>query len=223
VRQNIAKLNLAKAPVYLDQSMSGAIQAYLITGDAELGGHLCEAASRAVQDVVDYYLKQTRLPTPGFAPHMRQQTAVSLLLADAVMDGGHMNPVMRRRIKAQAAFIGYTLNRDDVWSPVRGYAANPNMTTSHYGYKAAAAAFNPTHPEAKVWIADAMREAHEELEGWSDDNGGWLEAPHYAMVSYDALLGVSAAVIFYRSSRRPCRSFSRRAAIPGPGRWHWPG
>ena len=65
------------------------------------------------------------------------------------------------------------------------------MTTSHYGYKAAAACFNPTHPEAKAWIADALREAHEELETWSDDNGGWMEAPHYAMVSYDALLGIS--------------------------------
>jgi len=191
VRQDIAKYNLAKEPVRLDESMGRAITAYLITGDAELGRHLSEAAAKAVQEVVDGYLMQTRLPTPGFAPHMRQQAAVSLLLADAVLDGGHMPPDVRRRIKAQAAFLGYTLDRDDVYAPALGYAGLPNMTTSHYGYKAAAASFIPTHPQAKVWIADALRECHEQLEGWSDSNGGWLEAPHYAMVSYDALLGVS--------------------------------
>ena len=181
--------------------MGLAIRAYLITGDAELGRHLCSAAAKAVQAVVDGYLKQTYLPTPGFAPHMRQQAAVSLLLADAVIDGGHMAPEVRRRIKAQGAFIGYTLAREDFYSPARGYAGLPNMTTSHYGYKAAAACFNPTHPEAKAWIADALREAHEELETWSDDNGGWLEAPHYAMVSYDALLGISILA----AQRRPRR------------------
>ena len=96
---------------------------------------------------------------------------------------------MRRRIKRKPAFIGYTLNREDFYSPDRGYAGLPKMTTSHYGYKAAAACFNPTHPKAKAWIADALGEAHEELETWSDDNGGWLEAPHYAMVSYDSAVG----------------------------------
>lgn len=190
LRTNIKKQQLTTKPVY-DHTMSGTLKAYFVTEDAELGKYLSEVAASRVQAVVDGYLKQTRLATPGFAPHMRQQTATSLLLADAVMDGGHMAPEVRRRIKAQAAFIGYTLNRDDVWSPARGYSANPNMTTSHYGYKATAACFLPTHPEAKAWIADAQREAREELEGWSDNNGGWLEAPHYALVSFDALLGVS--------------------------------
>ena len=55
-----------QAPVYLDESMSRAIRAYLITGDAELGRHLCATAARAVQSVVDGYLKQSYLPTPGF-------------------------------------------------------------------------------------------------------------------------------------------------------------
>ncbi len=190
LRQKIKKQQLTTTPLY-DHTMSTSIEAYLVTGDAALGKYLSDLAAARVQAVVDAYFNQVRLATPGFAPHMRQGTAVSLLLADAVMDGGHIAPEVRRRIKAQAAFIGYTLNRADVWSPARGYAANPNMTTSHYGYKATAACFLPTHPEAKAWIADAQREAHEELETWSDDNGGWIEAPHYAIVSYDALLGVS--------------------------------
>ena len=95
-RQTIAKFNLAKAPVYLDESMSGAIRAYLITGDAELGRTWPDGRLQGRTTVVDGYLKQTYLPTPGFAPHMRQQTAVCLLLpADAVIDGGQMAPEVR--------------------------------------------------------------------------------------------------------------------------------
>lgn len=35
-----------------------------------------------------------------------------------------------------------------------------------------------------------MHELKDQLDHWSDANGGWLEAPHYAMVSYDYLLGI---------------------------------
>ena len=34
----------------------------------------------------------------------------------------------------------------------------------------------------------SLTELKRELNEWSDDNGGWLEAPHYAMVSYDLIL-----------------------------------
>jgi hypothetical protein len=190
MQQKIVDLKLTTFPI-TRHTMATSIEAYLITADPALAKHLCRAAEVAVQSVVDNYLKQNRLLTPGFAPHMRQETGTCLLLADAVMDSDQISPVIRRRIKAQAAFIGYTLNREDVYSPERGYAGFPNMTTSHYGYKAVAASFIPTHPLAKVWIDDALKEAREQIELWSDDNGGWLEAPHYAMVSYDALLGVA--------------------------------
>lgn len=38
-------------------------------------------------------------------------------------------------------------------------------------------------------MTGGMNELKRELEQWSDDDGGWLEAPHYALVAYDALLG----------------------------------
>ena len=170
--------------------MDKAIAAYLVTGDADLGKHLAEAALHHLQEAVDMFLKQDSVPTLGCTPHHRQGIAMSLLLADAVMDGGHLAPEERRRIEAQAAFLGYTLDREDFSSPARGYAGLPNMTTSAYSYKATAACFIPTHPRAKAWVADALREMRQELEQWSDNNGGWLEAPHYATVSYDAILGV---------------------------------
>ena len=38
-------------------------------------------------------------------------------------------------------------------------------------------------------MAGGMNELQRELDQWSDDDGGWLEAPHYALVAYDYLLG----------------------------------
>ena len=189
IRKRMEQLQLATATVH-PGILEAALEAYLITGDETLGKHLSETAAQYVQEAVDGFLKQTYLLTIGFAPHHRQQLATSLLFADAVMDGGHMAPKVRRRIEAQAAFLAYTLDREDFCSPVRGYAGLPNMTSSAYAYKATAACFIPTHPQAKAWIADALREMHRQIEEWSDDNGGWLEAPHYAMVAYDAILGV---------------------------------
>ena len=64
------------------------------------------------------------------------------------------------------------------------------MTTSVYGYQASLAAFIADHPCAKAWAQEGMTALKEQLDTWSDDNGGWLEAPHYAMVSYDRILGL---------------------------------
>ena len=163
---------------------------YLATGDEKLGAYLTESAARFVQDSVDMYTKQDNHPTIGFAPHHQQMVSISLLLADAVMAGGHMPADVKRRILAQAAFLGYTLDRDDYCSPSRGFAGLPNMTTSAYGYKATVACFIPSHPLAKNWVVDALREIKLQINEMSDENGGWLEAPHYAMVSFDQILGV---------------------------------
>lgn len=105
LRQKIKKQQLTTTPLY-DHTMSASIEAYLVTGDAALGKYLSDLAAARVQAVVDTYFNQVRLATPGFAPHMRQGTAVSLLLADAVMDGGHIAPkcaaASRRRRRLSA-------------------------------------------------------------------------------------------------------------------------
>lgn len=170
-------------------TMGGPIKAYYATGESKLGKVIADSAVLNLQDAVDFLVKQEAMPF-GAAPHHAQVIGDALILADTALGSGTLTPELRERVLAQAAFLAYTLNRPDYWSPVRGYSANPNMTTSVNGYIMAAACLANSHPLAKGWVATALKELKdEELNGWSDDNGGWLEAPHYAMVSYDQILG----------------------------------
>jgi hypothetical protein len=140
------------------------------------------------------YLRQDALPTLGYAPHHQTSLLSALILADVVWSGPHVSPQLRQRLKAQAAFLGYTINREDYWSPPRGFAANPNMTSTVAAFQTMLGCIVPEHPLARVWIANGMRELkNNQLDTWADENGGWLEAPQYAMVSYDYLLGAFIA------------------------------
>jgi hypothetical protein len=166
----------------------GPISAYFATGDAKLGKYLAKGAIKMMQSQVDCFLKQNDVPPLGSAPHHFQGIGVSMTLADVALSTDALTPEERERLLAQAAFIGYTVSRPDYWSPERGFGGLPNMTTSVYGYRAAAACLIPSHPLAQNWVKATMEELKSQLENWSDSNGGWLEAPHYAMVSYDQIL-----------------------------------
>ena len=101
---------------------------------------------------------------------------IAAILADAVLGGGHIEPEISRRMRAQLAFLGHVVDRADFWSPERGFSANPNMTTTIAAYRAAIACTIPTHPMARSWIGHALDELREkELLHWSDPSGGWLE------------------------------------------------
>ncbi|MEI7436736.1 MAG: hypothetical protein WCL16_08025 [bacterium] len=170
-------------------TMGGPIKAFYATGDAKLGKVIANSAVAATQEAVDWLVKQEGIPF-GAAPHHAQVIGDAMILADTALGSGCLAPGQRERLLAQAAFLAYTISRSDYWSPARGYSANPNMTTSVNGYLMAAACLASSHPLAKTWAEAALKELKdEELDGWSDDNGGWLEAPHYAMVSYDQILG----------------------------------
>ncbi|MCU1376750.1 MAG: hypothetical protein JWO68_4036, partial [Actinomycetia bacterium] len=167
---------------------------YLATGDAALGKHLAATAVRWVQSAVDGYLRQDALPTLGYAPHHQTSLLAALLLADVVWSGPHMSPELRQRLKAQIAFLGYTVNREDYWSPPRGFSGNPNMTSTVAAFQTMLGCMIVNHPLARGWIGNGMRELkNNQLDTWADENGGWLEAPQYAMVSYDYLLGAFLA------------------------------
>jgi len=171
-------------------NMDRAIQYYLATRNEELGQKIADLAVTWTQDAADLYIKQDSLLTLGYAPHHQTQVLTSATLADVALSTGLLSPEMVERLKAQFAFIGYTVSRTDYWSPERGYSANPNMTTTVAAYKCAIGCLLPEHPLAAAWVADAMTELKDvELDTWSDDNGGWLEAPHYAMASYDYMAG----------------------------------
>jgi hypothetical protein len=171
------------------QSIGPRIAAYLMTGNAELGAKLATQAVEMAQGAVNTFLKQPDIPY-GTAPHnySGQFMGATPQLIDAVLGSEAVTPAMRRRLLAQMAFIGYTINRADYWSPERGYSANPNMTTSVLGYRMAYACVIPSHPNSKAWAEAAVAGLKEQLFGWSDSSGAWIEAPHYAMVSYDPIL-----------------------------------
>lgn len=169
-------------------NMEGPLSAYYATGNAEIARYLASSAARALQECVDALVKQDGIPF-GSAPHHFSNIPASIAMADAILASDQVSPELRERLLAQVAFLGYTLSRPDYWSPERGYAANPNMTTSVYGYLATVACCIPSHPQAAAWVKNAMAELKNQLDTWADSNGGWLEAPHYAMVSYDQILG----------------------------------
>ena len=178
-------------------NLDAPIRAFLATGDADLGRRISELAVEWMQRAVDMYTVQDTLVSFGFAPHHQYDVIRALTLADVALGARHLTPAERERIRAQVAFLGYTLVRKDYWDPERGFSANPNMTTMVHAYIVAAAAFIPSHPHATTWAKQSLDELLRQLNEWSDENGGWLEAPHYALVAYDMILG---AFIMARNS-----------------------
>ena len=168
--------------------LTDALPAYLATQDPKMSERLAKRAVSMFQDLVNDLIDQDGLPF-GAAPHHTQSMATAPCLADIVYDSPQTTTEQRERLRALAAFLGYTTARPDYWSPERGYAANPNMTTSVANYQAALAAFISDHPCAKDWVKKGMDELKLQLDTWSDDNGGWLEAPSYALLSYDSIVG----------------------------------
>lgn len=179
-------------------NMGEAIAAYFATEDARLGAHLLKGALQMMQLTVESFTIQEQRRSPagviygeepyGAKPHNQQYIGAVPLLVDAALSTGLATPEQRRQLLGQLAFVGYSLNRPDYWSVERGFAGTPNMTTSVNGYRIATACIIPSHPNAAEWIKDGMAELKSQLTDWSDSNGGWLEAPHYAMVSFDQIL-----------------------------------
>ncbi len=169
-------------------NMEEPIKAYFVTRNVELGNYLATSVQSLMQETVEFYTLQNGIPL-GSAPHHHQQVASAMLLADVGLATQALTAEETDRLLAQAAFLGYVMESPSYWSPERGFAANPNMTTSVYGYQAAIACLIPSHPRAKTWVKTSMEELKTMLDTWSDENGGWLEAPHYAMVAYDQILG----------------------------------
>jgi hypothetical protein len=180
---------LTREPLY-QHTMDDAIAYYLGTQDRELGRHLAATAVQWLQSAVDMFVQQRAMPALGFAPHQQTTLLSAVILADSVISSAHVSAELRQRMNAQIAFLAYTVNRTDYWSPERGFSANPNMTSAVAAYQTMLGCMIREHPMARTWVANGMRELKDnQLDRWSDSKGGWLEAPHYAMLSYDYLLG----------------------------------
>lgn len=172
-------------------NLDAAVRYFVGSGDESLGRRLAVMAVEQMQQAVDTFLVQQQYYSFGFGPSSH---ALSILpaftLADLMMDSGFLMPEQRERLRSQAAVLGYTVMRKDYWSPERNFSGNANMTTSVAALQTAAGCFVPSHPASRSWVESGMKELKDnELDLWSDSKGGWLESPHYAMVSYDYLLG----------------------------------
>ena len=176
-------------------SMDAHVAYFLATRDEQLGRKLADFALAQLQQSVDGFVRQQQLRNPGSCPHHRNRGVYwGAIAADLALSSDVLTAEERARIKAQLAFLGYTLSRPLVISPQRGYNANPNMTTMARGMLGIVACTIPRHPHAGRWAETAIAEMQQELEQWCGGGGGWLEAPHYATASLDTLISLALAV-----------------------------
>jgi hypothetical protein len=174
----------------LEHELDETMACYLVTDDAKLGRHLADEAVRLLQQEVDNFYRQNNSPTLGAEPHRRANSLLPAInLAALMMSLDRLPAEQSQRLKSQLAFLAETVTRPDFYSQARGYSANPNMTSLIAAFQVRLASAIPSHPKSADWIAGGMHELKREMNQWSDDNGGWLEAPHYALVAFDSLLG----------------------------------
>lgn len=168
--------------------LDGPIREFIATGDAQLAKRMADKAEEYLQIVVDWYLKEDYLQGQGTAPHMHSLITTVCNLIDPVLSTEAFTPEARKRVLAKLAFIGYVTGSMDYWSPERGFSGFANMTSVVALYRTTLACMLPSHPEARKWADLGLGQLRWQLTAWSDEDGGWVEAPHYAMVSFDHML-----------------------------------
>jgi hypothetical protein len=176
-------------------SLDDYVSYALATRDKKVVQKLAQFAVEQLQACVDLFVRQNIHPTEGYAPHKKYDKLLPTFNAlDAILQPGVLEPEARARVRAQLAFLGYTLADPSFHSPERGYCANPNMTTSARCMSGIVACLISDHPQAKAWAQLGIGEMSNDLNNWTGPNGGWLEAPHYATVSLHALIGLALAL-----------------------------
>ena len=149
---------------------------------------LVEAALELTDQMARRIYQQDDLVYYGFAPHHQNAIRCCAMIADLILDSPRLTEEQRQSLLGKLAFIACAVATDDYWSPERGFSANPNMTTFAASYQAVLGALLRDHPKSDDWLGAGMGELTRQIEQWSGPNGGWLEAPHYCMASYDPLV-----------------------------------
>ena len=189
--ETLARLRQAKINPW---QMDEAVAYLLATGDRGLARQFVAAALEYLQQSVDEFALEVQLRSHGVAPHHRTFSIMcAAILSDLALGSSAVTAEEKARIKAQLAYLGYTLASPAFHSPERGYCANPNMTTTARGMLGLVACTIPDHPQARSWAKIALAEVEHELSEWCDANGGWLEAPHYMTVSMDSIVSLALA------------------------------
>ncbi|HUT01521.1 MAG TPA: hypothetical protein VM031_03640, partial [Phycisphaerae bacterium] len=177
------------------RKMDGYVAKFLATGDVALGRKVAWLAMILLQGTADLYARGNAFPTQGCDPPGHcNAVAFAVNGCDLALARGLLSAAQRARMRAQLAYLGYTLADPGVHSPERGFRAKPNMTTSIRCAAGMVACVIPDHPVAKAWAALATAEMKRELETWRGPGRGWMEAPHYMTVSVDNIIPLALAL-----------------------------
>jgi hypothetical protein len=176
-------------------NIEGPLKEFYATGSEKLAAKLVGASQEWLDKLVfDDLLEQNSRVSLGVAPHNQAVLLIPTInLLDTALAVKSLSPENRKKLLAKLAFLAYVVNSDDYWSPERGFEANPNMTTTVAHYQVVLASLISSHPMAEQWAQKGLDTLAMQLDEWSDQEGGWLEAPHYALVAYDHMLAAFLA------------------------------
>ena len=123
----------------------------------------------------------------GTGPHAySKQAGLAAGLSDAALAGKAITPDQRSQLLNKIVQVNTLLNDPNYWNPKTGKCnLCPNMTTSADGYRITFAALIPSHPKAKEWLNAGIKGLKQEIDDWTDPQGGMIECPHYSMVIFD--------------------------------------
>lgn len=199
-------------------NMDAWVPYYLATGDADTERAIFELGMGSLKATVARFADNKRRAAPMTDP---PRTGTGLMVAlcalDAVFDGKGVTDADRAKIRALVAFLGYMLEDPNVWSPPHGFCANPNMTSMLRMGLGMVACFIPDHTHARRWADIATEEMQDEITNWTGSNGGWREAPHYAIASIDVLTGYAMAL--RRAPFHPDRDWATHERLRLAHRW----
>jgi len=207
----------AKSYQFNIDDLDDYIHAALVSNYPVLKGRLAAEAVDRLQQVVDLYIRQTQYRTAGHdLPRHYNEVTLALNILDAALVTGLYKSDEKQRIRAQLAFLGYTLASPLVISPERGYTGNYNMTSVTRSALGVLACLIADHPQSRIWADTAIQQMSDGLNEWAREQGGWIEAPHYASVALDSIFALSLAL---RRSGFADREWVYDPRLKGAIRW----
>jgi len=136
----------------------------------------------------------TRVPSPIIGTvHTAIRIEHILFLADTVLGRDVLSSEQRQRMFGKLAFLGYQLASPHYYDINRNHRANPNMTSLRHSTVGLMACLLDTHPKVEAWHELAWSELNRELDAWMDEEGGWIECPHYQTLINSVILFMRAA------------------------------
>jgi len=199
-KEQIARFKKLSNPTEkeLKKTIEGRLKAedtipiYIATQDEELASAIIDSTLSALKNNITQ-LTDGSIACVGVAPHNYiARISKYLNVLDAVYPA--LNDDQKRTLRAQVAFLGYIVNSPAYWDSSRGFGAMfVNMHTTVHKTQANIASMINDHPMSDQWMNNATDFLVEKLlNKWSDSDGCWtginVEAPHYAMGSFDDLL-----------------------------------